>query len=209
MQQQIGTQLSSEGRRFIHSAHRMKTLRAKSCTQIVSTPPPGATLPRCPPATDTASNHRLFLGVCKTRLSGQPLREGEIVGPATQEATEDSLQSPDLPIGQVFRSRRDRHSTTQKSWAVDSHQQQELSLASQPFRCDIRIQHHLEYANGPRLPCREHRPNTRMFHHANARLLLRPHSQTSAFETPIRPGRAPETTPATEVLPTLVMHFAS
>ena len=167
----------------------------KSCTRIASTPPPWATLPRRLPATDTASNHRLFLDVCKTRLSGHPLREGEIVGLATQEATEYSL-------GRLtFQSAK--HSAANLIGNRNS------PLASQPFRRSIRIQHHLEYANGPRLPCREHRPSIRMFHHANTRLLLRPHSQTSAFETLTRPERAPGTTPAAEVLPTLVMHFAS
>lgn len=142
MQQSFRTE-----RRFTFSAHRMKTLRAKSCTQIVSTPPPWATLPRCPTATDTASNHRLFLDDCKTRQSGQPLQVGEIVGLATQEATEYSL-------GRLtFQSAK--HSAANLIGNRNS------PLASQPFRRGIRIQHHLEYVNGPRLPCREHRPRTR------------------------------------------------
>jgi hypothetical protein len=45
------------------------------------------------------------------------------------------------------------------------------------------------------------------FRQCLSRLLLRPLSQTSGFEALRRPGAAPETMPAPEVLPALVMLF--
>jgi hypothetical protein len=96
-------------------------------------------------------------------------------------ATEAKPRPPDLPIGQTSRCRRDRHSTSRKSWSADSRQRQDAQLASQPFRCGFleptqavhhccrfrphgiytpinrprSVQHHLEHTNGPRLPCRD------------------------------------------------------
>jgi len=73
-----------------------------------------------------------------------------------------------------------------------------------------------KYANAPATALPRHRPNSvDGRNHGGTRLLLRPHSQTSAFRGttaifhPCDQTRAPATRPAAEVLPALVMHFAS
>jgi hypothetical protein len=70
--------------------NHQKNLRVQNArtTQIVSTLPPGATLPRYPPTTATASNHRLFLLYAKRNNQAQPEKGQQVYSPCNaQEAT--------------------------------------------------------------------------------------------------------------------------
>jgi hypothetical protein len=118
--------------------------------------------PETPLATATASSQG-FLDVRTTCRRFQPLTgRPRLLAMQYPRATEATPQPPDLPTG---------------------------LKASQPFRTGIVPGTTRKHANGPRLPCRGHRPSSCMVCTTPARLLLRPHSQTSAFDTCPTKGR--------------------
>ncbi len=116
------------------------------------------TSPEMPLAAATASNQ----GFLDARMAGTPPRPVSRPAPTIHHAASSGNRGsrpsrPDLPTGRYsalatidFPRPMGHGSPIGDSIG--------MKMASQPFRSGICDQHHLYHANGPRLPCREHRP---------------------------------------------------